>query len=165
MEQKSEINDKLSNFYYLHKYKIYSLLIVILISIILFFTIQNINKKKNFLISEKYIQAGLYLSSNNSIEAKNLLEEVIMSKNKFYSIVALNTIIEKELVSDKKTILKYFKVLENSITSKNSNDLILLKKALYLIKNSDSESGEEILKKLIKNNSTIKPIAEEILNK
>ena len=59
-------------------------------------------KKKNEIISEKYIQAGLYLSSNEMKNAKKIYEEIIESKNKFYSILALNTILEKNLESNDK---------------------------------------------------------------
>ena len=41
-------------------------------------------KKKMNLISEKYIQAGLYLSSNDKLKSKKIYKEIILSKNKFY---------------------------------------------------------------------------------
>ena len=49
------------------------------------------------MISEKYIQAGLYLASKDEKKSKDLYEEVILSNNKFYSILALNTILENLL--------------------------------------------------------------------
>ena len=59
----------------------------------IFFKINS--ERKNILISDKYIQAGLYLSSNNDKKAKILFEEIVLSKNEFYSILAFNTILEK----------------------------------------------------------------------
>ena len=53
--------------------------------------------KKNDLISEKYIKAGIFLSTNNNKESLQLFEDIILSKNNFYSILALNTILEKNL--------------------------------------------------------------------
>ena len=53
------------------------------------------------MIADKYLKAGIFLSNNNKDDAKNLYEEVVLSKNKFYSILALNVIIEKDLVKDK----------------------------------------------------------------
>ena len=85
-----------------------------------------------------------------------------MSKNKFYSILSLNTIIEKDLISDKDKILKYFSILEETNTSKAQTDLITLKKGLYLIKISETENGQNLLKKLIDKNSNLKTIAQEI---
>ena len=76
--------------------------------------------------AEKYVQAGLLLAVKNKDNAKKLYEEIIASENKFYSILALNTIIEKDLISSKKKILEYFDVLENSISAKDNVDLIKL---------------------------------------
>ena len=121
------------------------------------------DKKENSLISEKYVQAGLYLTSKKIDEARLLYEEIILSKNEFYSILSLNTIIEKNLISDTNKILNYFNVLDEIISSKNDNDLITLKKALYLIKIKDSQKGKLMLQSLVDKNSKLKPIAQEIL--
>ena len=63
------------------------------------------------MIADKYLKAGIFLSNNNKDDAKNLYEEVVLSKNKFYSILALNVIIEKDLVKDKEKILNFLKKL------------------------------------------------------
>ena len=53
------------------------------------FTFLKIDKEKNNnLMSEKYIQAGIYLSKNKDEESKKLLEEIIFNKHKFYSILS-----------------------------------------------------------------------------
>ena len=44
-------------------------------------------------------------------------------------------------------------------------DLILFKKALYLLKINDKESGIEILSNLIKKDSKLKILAQEIISK
>ena len=121
--------------------------------------IKSANDKKNVLIAEKYIQAGIYLNSNKNNEAKNILEEIVLSENKFYSILALNSIIEKTLIEDKNKILNYFKILENANLGKNKKetyDLIVLKKALYLQKISDIKSADELLKILIEKTLILK---------
>ena len=58
-----------------------SLAIVLLIGIIY---LDHNSKLKNEKISEKFIQAGLYLAVENKIESNNLYKEVVLSKNKFY---------------------------------------------------------------------------------
>ena len=122
-------------------------------------------KKNNKLISEKYVQAGLYLASNDKEKAKDYYNDIILSKNKFYSILALNTILEKNLETERNTILSYFQKLENYKFSRETSDLITLKKALYLIKISEEKSGNELLKKLITEKSSFKSIAQEIISK
>ena len=122
--------------------------------------------KKNLLIGQKYVQAGLYLSSKNIENSIKIYEEIIYSKNKFYSILALNTILEENLVSDDKKILEYFKIVEEANKSKKEQiDLITLKKALYLKKIKKNKEGDILLNNLIDNESKFKNIAEEIIAK
>ena len=61
--------------------------------------------------------------------------------------MALNTILEKELINDKNKIMNYFEVLEKTNLSSEQKDLINFKKALYFFKTTDVKSGEELLKK------------------
>jgi len=165
LDNNQNLKDKLFTFYKNNKKKLYiSFLILIIVTIFLFYlTIKN--EKQNILISERFVEAGIYLASNEKEKAKNIYEEIILSKNKFYSILALNTILEKELVLDKEKVLNYFKIIENTVSNKESRELTNLKKALYLIKVSDDKNGENLLKSLIENNSSFKSIAEEILAK
>ena len=165
LERKQEFKNKIINFYNLNKVKVFFFILIFLIGVIstIFFKINS--ERKNILISDKYIQAGLYLSSNNDKKAKILFEEIIQSNNKFYSILAFNTILEKNLISDKKQILKYFSVLEKSVNTLNNKDLIAFKKALYSIKFFDNKTGEDLFKDLINKDSILKPLAQEVLEK
>ena len=74
-------------------------------------------------------------------------------------------ILEKNLVPDKDKILNYFKTIEGKNLSDEQIDLIVFKKALYLIKISNIEEGNNLLKNLIDKNSKLKTLAEEILVK
>ena len=47
--------------------------------------------------------------------AQKIYEEIIISKNKFYSILSLNSIIEQNLIFDRDKILEYFEILEKKI--------------------------------------------------
>ena len=162
---KSNFRNKLINFYNLNKIKIYSFSFIFIVLIVISVFIKNNNEKKNVLISEKFIQAGILLSSNKKDEAKNIFEEIILTKNSFYSILALNTLIEKKLITDKEEVLRNFKIVEKSASNQESKDLIKLKKALYLMNISEVEKGNILLKDLVDKNSTQKDIAEEILEK
>ena len=105
------------------------------------------------------------ISSNENEKAKAILDEIILSENKFYSILALNILLEKNLEKDKNKILNYFEIIEKSNKIKIQKELIILKKALYLLKNSEIEKGEKILNELSKSDSNFKSLAEEILSK
>ena len=144
----------------LKKIIILIILIIIIFSFFIFLKISGENKDK--LISEKYIQAGIYLSKNKKIESKKLFEEIIYDKNKFYSVLALNTILEKKLENNKDKIMEYFEIIEKLNYSNEKKDLINLKKALYLINNSEEDEGKKLLNRIIDSNSKLKNIAEEI---
>ena len=130
--------------------------------VLVFLYINESQKKKNILISEKFIKAG-YLLSNNKDEARKIYEEIILSKNNFYSLLALNTVIEKEIIDDKNKILEYFNILEKKNFSQKNIDLILFKKSLYLLKIEDYKSGKKILNNLINKNSNLKFLAEDVV--
>ena len=70
---------------------------------------------------------------------------------------------EKNLEKDKEKIISYFKIIEGLNYSKEQRDLISFKKALYLMKQLDTDEAKEILQKLIDSESTLKNLAEEIL--
>ena len=127
----------------------------------IFFKINS--EKKNNLISEQFIQAGINLDSNNKELSKKIYNDIILKKNEFYSILALNIILEKKLETNEKVILSYFKIIENLKLSKEKKDLVNLKKALFLIEKSKSTEANKILNNLILNDSKLKNIAQEIL--
>ena len=163
VENKIEIKDKLVNFYNNNRLKIFSIIFIVLVSVIAFYLFKQNQIKKNNLVAEQYIKAGIYLSSNKKDDAKRIFQNIILGKNEFYSVLALNQIIEKNLISDKNKILEYFDLLEKINRSEEKQDLISLKKALYLIKMSDVKEGEALLENLIDKNSELKSIAKEII--
>ncbi len=160
----TEFKERMLKFFKENRLKLYSLIIVLTILVFGFFFIKIQEEKKNQYISEKFIQAGLFLSLNKNNESKKLLEDIILSKNKFYSVLSLNIILEKNLENEKRKILDYFEIIENMKLSKEKQDLVMLKKSLYLIEIGDEKKSEKILKSLIDNNSNYKKLAQEILS-
>ena len=138
---------------------ILSVLIIILITLSFFNYYQN-NINKN--IAEKYIKAGIYLSSKNNEKAKSTYTEIVDSKNNFYSILALNSIIENDLENNSNEVLKLFKIVENTNINFEQKNLVKLKKALYLKKISKEEEGNMLLDEIIADNSIWKETAIEI---
>ena len=160
----AEKKNKLIFFVKENKIKILIIVSLIFLSIISLnlFKIHKLNK--NDLISEKYIQAGIYLNLKNEKKSLEIYDEIIKEKNKFYSVLSLNTVIEKKLVKDHEKIINYFEIVEKINTSKEQKDLVMFKKALYLINANKLIKGKEILKKIIDSNSKLKIFAEEIIN-
>ena len=163
INNKTELKDKLESFYNTNKYKIFVISCLLIIVFISIFFLKINNEKNNSLVAEKYIKAGLYLAENKRDQSKNLYEEIILTKNKFYSVLALNNILEKNLISDKNKILGYFLLVEKINKSEERSDLLTFKKALYFIKIGNIKEGNNLLKSLINKESTLKNLAQEII--
>ena len=164
LDKTNNLQEKFNSIMKKNKIKIFFLIATVILLIFSFFLIKENKKKNNILISENYFKATILLSEGKNLEAKNNLEKVILSKNKIYSLLALNLILEKNLESDNNIVLSHFNLLEKLNLSKEMNDLIIFKKALFLIKNNEKEAGNEILNNLIKENSSLKSLAQEIKN-
>ena len=165
LNSKIEIKDRITNFYNKNKIKVFLFISILIILFISFNIIKINNNNKNILIAEKYVKASLAINSGDTEKTKILLDEIILSKNSFYGILALNLILEKNLISDKNQILNYFEILTKNRQSKENKDIINFKKALFLIKNSEVKKGNELLNEMIKNNSNLKSLAEEVILK
>lgn len=162
-KDKAEFIDKLENFYNNNKLKIFISTIILIIIFIVFIFLKINLEKKNNLIAENYIKAGIYLNSGDKQKSKIIYEEIINSKNKFYSILALNTILEKDLISEKQKLLSYFDLIEGINLSDDQKDLLSFKKALYFLKYKQDKEGIKILNNLIKKNSEFKSLAEKLV--
>ena len=159
-----EKKNKLIFFVKENKIKILIIVSLIFLSIISLNLFKIHKSNKNDLISEKYIQAGIYLNLKDEKKSLEIYDEIIREKNKFYSVLSLNTVIEKKLVKDHEKIINYFEIVEKINTSKEQKDLVMFKKALYLINANKLIKGKEILKNIIDSNSKLKIFAEEIMN-
>ena len=161
-EEKIDFFERVENFVKKNKnifFTILSLTIFVVIGINYFNYYQ---KSKNEKISEKFVQAGIYLSLDKKEESKNIYEEIIISKNKFYSLLALNNIIDNDLEKNNEEVLKLFDIVENTKIDKEQKNLVKLKKALYLIKISKDIEGKKLLNEIISDNSIWKETASEI---
>ena len=162
-EKKIDNKEKLILFFLKNRLK-FLILFFMIISIFLLILFINYNDKKvNEIISTKYIQAGLLLTSAKKEQSLKIYSEIINSKNKFYALLALNTILEKRLVTDEKILTNLIEKVEKFKFTKDEKDLLNLKKALFLINNSRVEQGNKLLREIINSDSKIKSIAEEIL--
>lgn len=158
------LDNKFYLFYKSNK-KIIIIFLFIIITIACVFLYLNTSEKKyNRYISERYTQANILLSADNKLGALKIFDEIILSKNKFYSILALNNVLEKQLTKDENRILNYFEIVEKINQTKSSSELIQFKKALYLAKIEKNELAKKILENLINNNSILKEVAKEIID-
>ena len=166
MDKELERKYEKKNFLFLlnkHKTKIILFISIIILGIFLIIFLNIFNEKKNSEISEQFLKAGILLSSNQKNESKNILEKIVLSKNTFYSKLALNILIEKNLIRDEEKVLNLFEIVEKVEKNKDQKDLIIFKKALFLIKNGNKSEGNKILNYLISSNSSVKSLAQDII--
>ena len=135
-------------------------IIIAILSLIVFLNYYQIIQNNK--ISEKFIKAGIYLSYKDNEKSKSIYKEIILSKNKFYSILALNNIIENDLEKNNEEILKFFEIVEEVNITKEQKNLVKLKKALYFKKISRDLEGNKLLEEIIADNSIWKDAALEI---
>ena len=163
LKKKKNIKEHILSLYQRHKKKFYtSVIILIFFSIILIYLNEN-KKKQNILLSEKYIKAQFFLNNGKNEKAKQFFEDLILSESNFYSILALNTVLEKKIINDQEKILKFFEKIEKKNFDEEIKDLIIFKKGLFLLKIKENEAGEKILNNLINKNSNLKALAEDIV--
>ena len=159
---KPDLIEKIANIVKKRKKLLLSILFIIIVILSVIFFLNYYQNNQNEKISEKYIKAGIYLSSKDREKSKLIYKEIILSKNKFYSILALNNIIENDLEENSEEILKLFNIIENTRNENERKNLIKLKKALYLIKISRSKEGNKLLQEIISQNSIWRDIALEL---
>ena len=150
-------NEKIKNFF--SKYK---KIILISISIIVFifigyFSLEEIDKRKNIKLSNQYNAIVLnFDKKNKDIIAKQLIL-IVNQKNSTYSPLALYFIIDNKLVSEKDNINQLFNTLiEKTKLEKEIKNLIIYKKALYNSESSEENELISILKPIINSDSVWK---------
>ena len=159
--EKSDLIQKIGNIVKKQKKLLLSILfiIIVILSAIVFLNYYQDNQNEK--ISEKYIKAGIYFSSKDKEKSKLIYKEIIFSKNKFYSVLALNNIIENDLEENSDEVLKLFEIIENINITTEQKNLVKLKKALYFKKISRDKEGNKLLKEIIADNSIWKETAIE----
>ncbi len=163
IDSKIDFKSRVINFYKENKIKTQLFFLSILISLISIVLLQAYYEKKNNQISELFINAGIFYTQDEKDRSKKIYEDIIKSNNSFYSTLALNNIIEKDLENNDDKILKYFDIIDKLQKNKEQKDILKFKKALFLLKKFKNEEAKLILSELVKSDSKIKNLAEDIL--
>jgi len=163
LNNNTEIKARLINFYKENKIKVQIILIGTILIIFLITFLEIKKEKKNNLISEQYINAGIFYTKNEKDKAKEIYEDILKTNHSFYTTLALNNLLEKNLETNKNKVLEYFDIVEKLQKNEEQKDILKFKKALYLLKNLENEEAKKLLNELIDSDSKIKKIAEEAL--
>ena len=120
---------------------LFSITILATISIFIFLELKTKNQLK---IAGKYNEITQLYEKNNSKKISEDLINIINEKDKTYSPLALNFLIDNKIINNRDQINSFFDLIINEIKLENEiKNLIIYKKALY---NSDSSSENNLLK-------------------
>ena len=120
---------------------LFSITILATISIFIFLELKTKNQLK---IASKYNEITQLYEKKNSKKVSEDLINIISKKDKTYSPLALNFLIDNKIINNRDQINSFFDLIINEIKLENEiKNLIIYKKALY---NSDSSSENNLLK-------------------
>ena len=163
IENKVDLAFKVSTAIKKNKKLLLIILTTIIASIIIFSYSKYNENNKNQEISEKYIEAGILLTTKDLKNSKKMYKEIVLTNNTFYSLLSLNQIIENNLEDNNTEVLELFKTIENNNMEKSEKNLIKLKKSLYLQKISQYDESNRLLKEIISDNSIWKDAAKDLI--
>ncbi len=168
MDQENEITEKFNFAKFIQNNKIkLSIIFVFFILVIFGLIILNEFKKNKILsISEKFNKAKILIENDRKVEALNDLIFIIDKKVLFYSPSALNLILEKDLLNDKKEILLLFeKIINKTKLDPETKNLFIMKKTFFL--GDDITEGDLLnnLNPIIQSNSIWKNTASDYIKK
>ena len=151
-------NEKIKNFFIHNKNSLISVLVIIILTLIGFFSFEEYQSSKREKLADKYDMAVIRFEADNKYNVIPDLKDVINAKDKTYSPLAFYYLLDNDLISSKDEINNFFDILINDIDlDKNFKELTIFKKGLY---NSDFSNENEllsILNPLIKTDSIWKP--------
>ena len=163
-----EINSEknsITSFVKKKKKTIIYILIIIVLLLIAFFTYRYFLQQKHIETSEQFNTAKIEISKNIE-KSKNILISIVEDKNKFYSPMSLNLLLEKKINLPNEKILELFdKVIEIRGLEKNTKNLYILKKGLFLSEFADENTILKTLNPLINSTSIWRTQAIIILEK
>ena len=115
-------------------------------------------EKEVILLSDNYLQAKVYLQKGENDKAKQLLKENIYANNSTYSTLSLFLLLNQNLTQNSQEILDLFEyILKKNKFSKDLENLLIFKKALFASDFSNEQQLLEIVRPLLNENNMWKP--------
>tara|TARA_Y100000590_G_scaffold460128_1_gene618752 strand:+ start:820 stop:1467 length:648 start_codon:yes stop_codon:yes gene_type:complete len=123
---------RLRRFYDSNKIFIFSALLISFICLGSFFYYLESQKKEKIRLSENYIKAKIYIEGKNNEQALKTIKEIINANDSTYSTLAFFLILDANLISDKREIIKLFDhLLSNNKYDKELKNLLIFKKIMF----------------------------------
>jgi len=136
-------NEKIKDFFIEHKKKLISVIVILILGILSFYSFQIYKDSHRKLLSEKFNSAVIKFKNGDKSETVSILTEVVEDKDSTYSPLALYFLIDNDLIENQKEVNELFRILiDKTSLEKEIRNLIIYKKALY---NADSINENELL--------------------
>ncbi len=136
--------EKLINLFKENKKKIISIILILILIPIIFFSYQIYSKGNKERIANKYNLAVINYDVGDKLKVINVMKEIIYEKDKTYSPLALYFLIDNNIPSSNAEINKFFDIIINDINlDKEIKNLNIYKKGLF---NSEFESENNLIK-------------------
>jgi len=150
-------NEKIKNFFIKNKRSIISVLIIIVLVLLGYFTLGEYKERKKVEISDEYNSIIMKYSEVNKENTKKALVELVRKKDPTYSALSLFFIIDNALISDQAKINDLFDIIIDDVSLENEiKNLIIYKKALYNADKSEENQLLDIVKPIINSESVWK---------
>ena len=137
-------NEKIKNFFINNKKNLTIAIILIIISLGIYFSYSEINKRNKIKLANKFNLVKINHKENQKQTTINELVEIINKNDVTYSPLALYFLLDNNLIEDNTKINKLFDELINQTNlDKEIKNLIIYKKALF---NSNFTTENDLLK-------------------
>ena len=137
-------NEKIKNFFVNNKKRIIIVLSILILLVLGYFAYDEIGKRNKIKIADQYNNSRINYFSGNKLNVENKMIEIIKTKDKSYSPLALYFLLDNNIINSKEKINDLFDIIINEISLEEEiKNLIIYKKALY---NSEYASETDLLK-------------------
>tara|TARA_B110000914_G_scaffold138941_1_gene121527 strand:- start:68 stop:649 length:582 start_codon:yes stop_codon:yes gene_type:complete len=161
----NSFQNKATNFIKKNLKNLIILSIFLVLTLFSYFFYNNLQKKNELKLSQQYTQAIIQFKEKKINVSKNLLENIINKKHKFYSPLSLYFIVDNNLETNPAKIIIFFdKILSIAFMEKENLNLIKIKKAIFLFSLDDEELIIKTLNPIINSDSVWRNIAIKLIS-
>jgi predicted negative regulator of RcsB-dependent stress response len=156
INQKTRV-EKIKNFFIENKKSLILVILILIISLTIFYSFQIYKEKAKEKISNKYQSAVIDYENGNKKKIILDMKKIINQKDSTYSPLALYFLIDNKLIKNTEEINTLFDVvIEKTSLETEIKNLIIFKKALYNADSTEENDLLKILNPLINSNSVWK---------
>ena len=150
-------NQKIKDFFINNKKLLISILFIIALLVLSFYSYKIYKDNNREQLSNKYNNAIIQHQNGDESVIVSVMKEVIEEKNPSYSPLALYYLLDNNLIDDKDEINNLFDILiKNTSLEKEIKNLIIYKKALFNADTIDESGILKILNPIINSDSVWK---------